>query len=181
MTTYELLIFDIDGTIADRDTHKLLPGVERWIDEFSQQAQSTVLAFATNQGGVGLRYWMESEGFGEPEKFPSEDDAMNHIHTVIDHLGLDERMLYYYLLVCFAYQSKKSGKWGPTPENSPNPSCWRQDWRKPSPGMLLQAMEYAIATPEKTLMIGDSDEDREAAEAAGIRFIHRDDWFGDAE
>ena len=42
---------------------------------------------------------------------------------------------------------------------------------KPDPGMLLLACERLAVKPERALMVGDSRFDRDAAAAAGIRFI----------
>jgi hydroxymethylpyrimidine pyrophosphatase-like HAD family hydrolase len=60
MTT--LYIFDVDGTIADRDSVGIYLHFIAWLKE--QRARDVVVALATNQGGAGLRYWMESAGFG---------------------------------------------------------------------------------------------------------------------
>lgn len=42
---------------------------------------------------------------------------------------------------------------------------------KPAPGMLLLACERLDVKPEQALMVGDSLFDREAARAAGCRFV----------
>lgn len=167
----KLIIFDIDGTLADRDTHELLPGVREWFDRF---ANDFLIALATNQGGVGLRHWMETEGFGKPEDFPTEEQAREHIHIVADKLipgGIENDALVYY--VCFAYQSKKSGKWSPAKNANHE---WKREYRKPEPGMLLLAMQDMQARPGQTIFVGDSDEDREAAKAAGCHFQEAN-WF----
>lgn len=57
--------------------------------------------------------------------------------------------------------------------------CW---CRKPKPGMIIEAAinmgkrfnEYY--PPHMALVVGDRDEDRQAAEAAGIRFIDAATW-----
>lgn len=51
--------------------------------------------------------------------------------------------------------------------------------RKPSPGMLLEAMDYFGVRPGETLMVGDRKEDEAAALAAGISFIWAWQYFGD--
>ena len=43
--------------------------------------------------------------------------------------------------------------------------------------MLFTAMHDVHVKTENTLMVGDSEEDREAAKAAGIRFLHADKFF----
>lgn len=169
----KLIIFDIDGTLADRETHELLPGVREWFDKFSR---GHLIALATNQGGVGLRHWMETEGFGNPVDFPTESEAIEHIRLVMDKLTpagrADDNLIFY---VCFAYQSKQSGKWSPPKVVG---HMWEQNCRKPAPGLLLLAMQDAQSRPEQTIMVGDSDDDRGAAEAAGCHFQDADWFFG---
>ena len=46
---------------------------------------------------------------------------------------------------------------------------------KPDPGPLLQAVEALGARPERSLFVGDSDSDEEAAHAAGLDF----EWVED--
>ena len=173
-TFIELIIFDVDGTLADRDTSELLPGVAEWFRENGRYYQ---IAFATNQGGVGLRYWMEEGGFGNPKDYPDITKVYNHLESVYRALpDIDaEKALFDQTHVCFAYQSKKSGEWGPVPEQSEK---WDSFYRKPSPGMLLRAMKHADVSPGLTLMIGDSEEDQLAAKAAGCLFERADTFFG---
>src|SRR5690606_10982903 len=57
---YQLMIFDVDGTIANRDEDRLLPEARdffKLLYEWSAVATLPKLALATNQGGVGLRWW----------------------------------------------------------------------------------------------------------------------------
>lgn len=58
-------------------------------------------------------------------------------------------------------------------------------FRKPDPGMLILAVEEFINYWEedsvKTLYVGDREEDKLAAEAAGIEFIDAAVWRGEAE
>lgn len=44
-------------------------------------------------------------------------------------------------------------------------ASWNPRWRKPNPGML----EFF---PRPTVFVGDEDTDRQAANAAGVRFVH---------
>jgi HAD superfamily hydrolase (TIGR01662 family) len=160
MSWYKLIIFDVDGTLADRETSAVLPGVSQWFKQNPQQ----IVALATNQGGVGLRYWMERDGFGEPEAYPTEEAVTDHLNRVKQALGIDAPTY-----VCYAYQAK-SGLWAPTPTGMETDPRWRQDWRKPAPGMLLAAIEAVGCTASEALMVGDSEEDKLAAEAAGCAF-----------
>ena len=165
---YSLIIFDIDGTLAWRDSGELLPGVEAW---FEQHAPEHKIALATNQGGVGLRRWMEDGGFGEPDKYPNEENARAHITEINNALPGGP----YPYFVCFAYQSKSSGKWAPVPDDD-DPE-WDAARRKPAPGMIYDAIRECGATRQDTLFVGDRDEDRGAALSAGVDFKHAATFF----
>ncbi len=169
MKKYELYIFDVDGTIADRDTNELLPGVAEW---FAVNAPKEV-AFATNQGGVGLRHWMESEGFGEPEKYPTESQIYARLHQLRKKLIKPETT--FNVCVSFRYQSKSSGKWSPRPHGTEGDTRWDKESRKPQPRMIHDAI-YREGL-ENAVMVGDSEEDRQAAANAGIDFVLADEFF----
>lgn len=174
-TNTKLIIFDVDGTLADRETSTLLPGVFQWFEQFGNDY---LVALATNQGGVGLRRWMEVAGFGEPEKFPTQEDVEDHIQKVIDQLPDRQQSIRQRVQMCFAYQSKKTGRWAPTPAGFEDDPRWNHNNRKPSGGMLIDAMRSANVNPLETLMIGDRDEDALASEDAGTEFQWADDFFG---
>ncbi|MCB0080218.1 MAG: HAD hydrolase-like protein [Caldilineaceae bacterium] len=165
---YKLLIFDVDGTLADMKTGELLPGVAEFFEMMPEWEER--YAIATNQGGVALRYWMETDGFGEPAVFPTEEAARAHVDGVVGKIGRE-----FDVHICFAYQSKRTGKWAPMPSSGPE---WEAENRKPNPGMLLAAMEAAGVTYGRdVLMIGDGDEDELAALRAGVTFVHADVFF----
>ena len=159
-TQITLHIFDLDGTLCDRDSADLLPGMAEWFATHPGER----CAIATNQGGVGLRRWMESGNFGEPEKYPTQTSVEQRVNAIADSLNITQKY------IAFAYQAK-SGKWSPTPPENKNDPRWNPDWRKPAPGMIQAAMQDAgISDPAQVLMVGDSESDREAAQAAGAQF-----------
>lgn len=51
-------------------------------------------------------------------------------------------------------------------------ACW-----KPHPAMLLSIMAHFRMPPHRAVFIGNCDSDREAAHAARIAFLWRDDFF----
>jgi D-glycero-D-manno-heptose 1,7-bisphosphate phosphatase len=53
----------------------------------------------------------------------------------------------------------------------------RCECRKPRPGMLLQIMAQLDAAPDDVVMVGDDDVDRQAADAAGVRFVLAEEFF----
>ena len=165
---YKLIIFDLDGTLAENNADEFLPDVQQW---FAENSGKFDFAMATNQGGVGLRHWMGKNGFGEPDKYPTEAAMQTRLYKLVE----DYPIAFY---VCYAYQSKKTGQWSPTPADAEGSNFWKQEWRKPSPGMLLAAMLDMEYAPMHTLMVGDGDEDSAAAHAAGCDFMHAADFFG---
>jgi len=165
---YALLLFDLDGTLTEYKIGAILPGVREWFADYSDQP----CAIVSNQGGVGLRHWMESEHFGDPDSYPTEDQVRATIERVIAELKSD--MDYN---VCFAYCTSK-GKWAPTPDDRENRVEWQHDWRKPQPGMLLDFINRFGVEVEDVLMVGDWPEDEDAAAAAGCHFQWAHTFFG---
>lgn len=173
----KLIVFDADGTLRDRDTGEILAGVREYFDLVFHSGcrNRPQMAIASNQGGVGLRYWMESAGFGEPVHYPTQDEAEEGLDRLAEDLAGDHRI---HIYVAFAYQSKSSGEWSPAPSGRGRDMAWNREWRKPAPGMLQAAMADAGVSPAQTLMIGDRPEDREAAAAAGCAFQWAQKFFG---
>lgn len=161
---YNLYIFDVDGTLAERDSDKLLPGVAEW---FAANGGKNA-AIATNQGGVGLRHWMEEGGFGDPSQYPTEPQVALRMRRLRKALGISASSVF----VSYAYQAQ-SGLWNPPPQLADE--SWSHEWRKPSPGMLLAAMQRHRTS--NALMIGDRQEDKGAALAAGIDFMWAVSFF----
>ena len=167
---YRLIIFDGDGTLWKFKTFEVLGGVKDWFvanDEF-------YLGLATNQGGVGMKHWMETGGFGDPEKYPSSTDIYNGIDKVCHELGIDDNDLS--IQICFRYLSTK-GNWSPVPDGAEGDERWDELRRKPNPQMLINLMEHYDVSPEETLMVGDRDEDELAAENAECDFMNADVFF----
>jgi HAD superfamily hydrolase (TIGR01662 family) len=167
---FELIIFDVDGTLAEMYSTRLLPGVLDW---FKKRPAAVDVAIATNQGGVGLRYWMETENFGKPSAYPTAEATQVRLRQLIKKLDLRWENVY----IAYAYRQKKSGKLGPIPPQFSHSPYWRHDWRKPEAGMLKQAIADYGVTPDQTLMVGDSEDDKAAAQAAGCPFLWAKDFF----
>lgn len=168
---FKLIIFDVDGTLAERYTTRLLPGVIEW---FNNRPAGLDIAIATNQGGVGLRYWMETEKFGNPAAYPTAEATEVRLRKLIQKLDLRWNNVY----MAYAYRQKKSGQFGPIPPQLSDSPYWQPNWRKPEAGMLKQAMTDYNVAPGQTLMVGDSDDDKAAATAAGCSFLWAKDFFG---
>lgn len=191
-----LIIFDVDGTLADRASGQLLSGRRefflRLFAECPLDSRPQVV-LASNQGGVGFRHWMKAtrpawfEEMSKAEQqerldtYPGEDRAvarLSEVATAIATLTQQWPAMY----ISFAYQFK-SGGWADPPADVESDLRWSHDWRKPLPGMLRQAMTDTGVLPHHTLMVGDRDEDAEAAKAAGCNFTWTDEFFteNDAE
>lgn len=167
---YKLIIFDLDGTLSPMDKPVLFNDAKAWIDANPKQAW----CIASNQGGVGLRYWMERDGFGEPNKYPTAEQFERRL----DSLFGDQHPM---VLRCYRYQSKKSGQWCPVPPGCDDKEEWYQGNRKPAAGMLTEAMSILPTEATETLMVGDSPEDQQAAIAAGCKFQWAWEFFGRPE
>jgi D-glycero-D-manno-heptose 1,7-bisphosphate phosphatase len=59
----------------------------------------------------------------------------------------------------------------------PHPLGVACDCRKPQPGMLVRIMGFYGIRPRDTVFVGDSDADRGAAAAAGVRFLEARELF----
>lgn len=171
----KLLIFDVDGTLAETYTLKLLPGVANFFQQYrgGECAHRPALAIATNQGGVGMRYWMETDGFGEPDKFPTKQAVDDRLDQLVQLMNVGVDISVY---VSYRYQNRR-GKWAPIPPGQEQNPRWRLEWRKPQAGMLRQAMADAGVLPAETLFVGDNDDDQGAAQAAGCKFACADKFF----
>lgn len=172
-TQYKLIIFDLDGTLANQETGTLLDGVYEW---FFADKSAAVYAIATNQGGVALRHWMQRDKFGNPDPYPTETAIRARIDSVIEALPIERHSII--PLVCFAYRSKSSGKVAPRPDDIQHDYEWDLAYRKPAPGMLLMVMREASVQADQTLMVGDGEEDKAAAENAGCHFQWAWEFFG---
>lgn len=173
MKRWDLIVFDVDGTLAEKYILTLLPGVA----EFFRLAQDSAcperprLAIATNQGGVGMRWWKQKTGQKDYGKYPTEEEIDQRMSALAAMLG--GGMPYY---AAFRYRSR-GGKWTPPPPGKQDDPRWSEAWRKPNPGMLRQAMQDAGTGPERTLFVGDSPDDEGAARAAGVEFAWAADFF----
>lgn len=167
----KLYIFDLDGTLIQYKTWQLLPNVKETILALPQE---TKLAICSNQGGVGLRNWMEEEQFGDPDKYPTEEEILEKTKALFDQIG---RPFAFYF--SFAYQSNRTQLWNPIrrDDETAYPKFWQKSWRKPQAGMLIAAMEDAGVSPEETVMVGDWSEDCLAAAAANCNFVWDYEYF----
>ncbi len=150
----KILFLDLDGTvrmpksgskfIQNPDDQALIPGVASAIAKFS----SYEIIGITNQGGVAAGYKSLEDCIEEQVRTMELLPAIKEINFCIDFAGK------------IAYRLGRSKSLILLPEG-PN-------YRKPGPGLLLAYLELF---PDYAIMVGDREEDRQAAYAAGIDFM----------
>ena len=155
-----LIIFDKDGTLIASPgkrpanttaEQRPLPGVVAKLA--SLRAAGHTLAIASNQGGVA---W----------GFLSEREAQALVKDAAAKVGGVD------FWRCCCYDERAAAR------NPHNPFARPSPRRKPAPGMLREIMSAAGFSPAETFMVGDQDSDRQAAAAAGCRFLWAADFFG---
>lgn len=166
-----LFIFDLDGTLAETWEATLLPNVAERVSKLDGD-----LAVATNQAGVA---WNAVKG----EPYPRPADVGHRLRAVARGLPALEDALW---LVSMGDEdvSLPPERWrglaaGVTRAASP---LWVRTssslaWRKPRPGMLLEACRTFAVKPGEAVFVGDHKGDAAAAEAAGVAFIYADRYF----
>ena len=101
------------------------------------------LIVVTNQSGIGRGYYSEDD-------FSKLTDWMKQ-QFVINQCEIDA------VYFCPYH-----------PEKALPPYLKDSDWRKPAPGMLLQAIQDFDLNVNQSIMIGDRETDMQAAQAAGV-------------
>lgn len=152
-----LLLLDRDGTLnrslGDRPPNhphevEILPGVARKLHHMASLGWH--LAIVSNQGGVAFGYQTHRQAWATHR-------------AVLDALPVAIDASY----LCPHHPKGTEALYA---VDCPN--------RKPAPGALLDALARFRAEPDKSLVVGDWDSDREAAVAAGIPFRWAWEFFG---
>jgi D-glycero-D-manno-heptose 1,7-bisphosphate phosphatase len=171
-----LVLFDRDGTLTvpasgatfpkSVDDQQWMPGRLERLREL--RAQGVYTAIVTNQGGAAWGIFTPEEMLEVLGKQCKE----GRINTVF---------------VCFHDTSEKAQQrakikalTGDEGYRGYTALYKGHHRRKPSPGMLLEAMDHFGVGSEETLMVGDRPEDEKSAQAAGCRFVWAWEYFGDA-
>lgn len=167
-----LYIFDLDGTLAEKWKATVFCGVVECLNRLDGE-----IAVATNQAGVG---WHAVEG----EPYPRPVEVGRRLVKVAEAVPRLRGALW---LVAIGDDrvSLSPGRWralaaAVTRAAAPLDVRTSSDpaWRKPRPGMLLEACRAFDVSREKTVFIGDREEDAQAAEAADVGFVRADRFFG---
>jgi len=130
-----------DGDLGDPDLVELLPGAVQAIDQLHEAG--LVLVVVSNQGGVARgKYTL---------------DDVRRVNERVNELVAGRIEAFY---VC---------PWHP---QGVVPQFTREHpWRKPQPGMLLQAAQDHSLDLARSWLIGDASRDIEAGLAAGCRTV----------
>lgn len=176
---YKLIIFDIDGTLQEKFSNELMPHVAAWFEWWNSLPREHTLyhckiAFATNQGGVGLRMILERQG-KDASKYPTRDQVIDRLHALSRQLTGDQHAIM--AVAALNYQDKFSGEWAIDYDPEQHFEWWNPDFRKPAAGMLNFIMDVQGVGAADTIFVGDSEDDQNAAVAAGIQFILAKDFF----
>lgn len=167
-----MYVFDLDGTLVEVWGTTPLSGVVERVSDLEGQ-----LAVATNQAGVA---WNAIRG----EPYPQPAEVGRRLLDVAEALPELKEALW---LVAIGDDrvSLPPRRWrglaaGVTQAASPLRVRTSSDpvWRKPGPGMLLEACRAFGVAPEDATFVGDQEEDAQAAETAGTRFIYANRFFG---
>jgi len=164
-----LSLFDLDKTLVPFNGNELYPQA---IDLLKEAAEHGPIAICTNQGGPACR----DAGWGD--KFPTVEDVAWRLIKIRDRIEklTGQRVFIYY---CLVYKNKDGqlmwpeflSHYGTDNYDPPIPGQADPNWRKPNPGMILQAMKDFGAIPTMTTMYGDSADDEGAALSAGVKFV----------
>ena len=157
------LFVDIDGTLTGtisgetfkqnaRDI-KVLKGVEKALNFYKKD---WVIIGISNQGGVAAGYKSVEEACTEMINTIKLLPQIKVIYICTDFEGKE----------LFAVENNGFKK---TPTSFGN--C-----RKPNPGMILKGKYNFNIDLSQSWVIGDRSEDDQAAQAAGVNFMHADKW-----
>ncbi|MDB5075010.1 MAG: D,D-heptose 1,7-bisphosphate phosphatase [Chloroflexi bacterium] len=162
-----LYLFDLDGTLIssymdspgrDYDRWHVLPKRREVLNNLIQDGND--IAIVTNQGGVA---------FGHIT--PKRVDAK--LKAALERLGLTPARASGDAHPPQVYVAMHDVR-GKPPFNNPAEAARR----KPSPAMILEAIEHRpLAAVSGVLYVGDRPEDEEAAKRAGVDFTYADKFF----
>jgi D-glycero-D-manno-heptose 1,7-bisphosphate phosphatase len=168
MRSYDLLVFDADGTVRETTVEGQFfptkPGewrIRAVVKERLAGIDWKAVGFgvASNQGGVFKG--MLTEGMARQLLIEMVKEAMPpdtfDPRTFLPHIANG------FIQLC---------------PHDPRGVC---SCRKPMPGMLTRIMAFYDARPERTLFVGNSDSDLKAAQNAGCMYLDEQVFFAGSE
>ncbi len=136
-----------DGDLGDPDRVELLPGVAQAMRALHQAGYALVVI--TNQGGVARGKYDEAAVHATHERLERVLRERTGLSAVVD--------AFYF---CPFH-----------PEGTVERYRREHPWRKPAPGMLLEAARQHALDLASSWMVGDQERDAQAGAAAGCRSI----------
>jgi D-glycero-D-manno-heptose 1,7-bisphosphate phosphatase len=161
-----LYCFDLDGTLVrsfmreggsgshrDYDLIEPLPGRLHRVETLAHQPGAK-FALVTNQGGVAFGYQSPGQVYRKIGGIVAAFSCF-YARPLSIHIA-------------FHHPRAKLDEW----------RCEECDeYRKPGPGMLREAMGRHGVPTEQTIFVGDMDSDEQAARAAGVTYHYAEDFF----
>jgi D-glycero-D-manno-heptose 1,7-bisphosphate phosphatase len=135
------------GDLGDPELVRLQPGVAEGLKTLREAGFALVVV--TNQGGVARGRYTESDVDAVHQRIAQLVDAAANRRGVIDR--------FYYC----PYH----------PEGTVEEYRREHPWRKPAPGMILQAAHDMNLDLQRSWLVGDQDRDIAAGRAAGVRTL----------
>lgn len=172
------VICDLDGFLVKTWEAEPLPGVVETLAVL--KARGIQIAVASNQAGP---LWRMATG---DEKYPTAANVVARLATCALALDLTNKEVIWYVALSdekalalmseqIAQQALKKVFYGFIHETRKMAlhivASDGLDWRKPSPKMLWAACAKWGVSRSEAIYGGDLDSDRQAAEAAGMRFV----------
>lgn len=164
-----LIILDKDGTLVQsisgakypdfHDQH-LIPGVKERILRHAEAAD--ILAIASNQGGISKGYKSLHEAIAE---FMEVFGLLPQIEVACFCPDYEGQILHR-ISADSTFDTLKL-------ENFSN----LRPFRKPEPGMLLYLMDIFKGMYTDVLFVGDMNSDKQAAAAAGAKYLDVEEWI----
>lgn len=175
-------IYDLDGTLIERQFSRIIP--TPWLEQIL--AIGIPAAICSNQGGISWNL-----AGGRPGKtYPNWRGVVERVSAGMRLAGVSVAFVALYHPGATLPTSDLLWQRGAEIELPPELICaigsekivqvpirdgiifasWSPYWRKPAPGMLLTARELLSAEPP-CVYVGDEDDDRTAAGAAGMGFV----------
>lgn len=164
---YDLILFDLDGTLRGCLAHEwkpchndagqwgIIPGTAAVLAYYDWHSRHC--GCITNQGGIALGY------------------------TTAPLVEREIRLTMAELWDPYIIQGKQAMTHGPIYRYSPYAPDASSYRRKPSPWMILDLVRAYHARLDRTLYVGDSPEDEEAAQRAGVDFLWAWQFFNRPE
>ncbi len=164
----------LDGFLVERFQTTPLPGVLDMLAAL--QTRSIPVAVATNQAGP---VWRAVTG---QEKYPTIEQVADRLREAAEQLGLSQSPWYVSLFDGRVLHVLSTSELDAVLRGMPErirealagvPAQISTDptWRTPAPGMLLAACTDWGCAPREAVYGGNLETDRQAAAAAGMRFV----------